>query len=64
MAVIQRMVRSKRIGKISSVVTDNGYELLDQDKLDTAFRAKVFYIRAYASYENGGVDNCNRILRR
>ena len=64
MAVIQRMVRSKRIGKISSVVTDNGCELLDQDKLDTAFRAKVFYTRDYASYENGGVDNCNRILRR
>lgn len=64
MAVIQRLVRSKRIGKTSSVVTDNGCELLDQDKFDTAFRAKVFYTRAYAFYENGGVDNCNRILRR
>ena len=53
-----------RIGRIRSVVTDNGCEFLDQAALDRAFGAKVFYTRAYASYEKGGVENCNRILRR
>lgn len=61
---ILRMRRSKRIGPIRSVVTDNGCEFLDQAALDRAFGAKVFYTRAYASYEKGGVENCNRILRR
>ena len=61
---IRRMRASKRIGRIRSVVTDNGCEFLDQATLDRAFGAKVFYTRAYASYEKGGVENCNRILRR
>ena len=61
---IRRMRASKRIGRIRSVVTDNGCEFLDQGALDRAFGAKVFYTRAYASYEKGGVENCNRILRR
>lgn len=61
---IRRMRASKRIGRIRSVVTDNGCEFLDQDALDRAFGAKVFYTRVYASYEKGGVENCNRILRR
>lgn len=61
---IRRIRTSKRIGRIRSVVTDNGCEFLDQAALDRAFGAKVFYTRAYASYEKGGVENCNRILRR
>ena len=61
---IRRIRVSKRIGRIRSVVTDNGCEFLDQNVLDKAFHAKVYYTRAYASYEKGGVENCNRILRR
>jgi IS30 family transposase len=61
---IRRMRGTKRIGRIRSVVSDNGCEFLDQGALDRAFGAKVFYTRAYASYEKGGVENCNRILRR
>jgi IS30 family transposase len=61
---IRRIRASGRIGRIRSVVTDNGCEFLDQGALDRAFQAKVFYTRAYASYEKGGVENCNRILRR
>lgn len=61
---IRRIRVSRRIGGIRSVVTDNGCEFLDQDVLDRAFHAKVYYTRAYASYEKGGVENCNRILRR
>ena len=61
---IRRIRRSKRIGSIRSVVTDNGCEFLDQKVLDKAFHAQVYYTRAYASYEKGGVENCNRILRR
>ena len=61
---IARLLSSKRIHAIKTVVTDNGCEFLDQNALDKAFGAPVYYTRAYASYEKGGVENCNRILRR
>lgn len=61
---IARILSSKRIHAIKTIVTDNGCEFLDQDSLDKAFGAPVYYTRAYASYEKGGVENCNRILRR
>jgi IS30 family transposase len=52
------------LGAVRSVVTDNGCEFLDQAKLDKAFGACLYYTRAYAAYEKGAVENCNRILRR
>ena len=64
LAAIARLRSSKRIRAVKSVVSDNGCEFLNQDKLDKAFGAPVYYTRAYASYEKGGVENCNRILRR
>ena len=64
LAAIRRLRSSGRVGTIRSVVTDNGCEFLDQAALDRAFGAPVYYTRAYASYEKGGVENCNRILRR
>ena len=35
-----------------------------QDALEKALGCKVYYTRAYASYEKGSVENCNRIVRR
>lgn len=64
LSAVGSLVRSRRVGAVETVVTDNGCEFLDQHKLDEAFKAKVYYTRAYASYEKGGVENCNRILRR
>lgn len=63
-AAVRKLRAAHRLGPVKSVVTDNGCEFLDQGKLDRVFRAKVYYTRAYASYEKGAVENCNRILRR
>jgi len=49
---------------VLSVTTDNGCEFLDQKRLDRLFRSEAYYTRAYASYEKGAVENCNRIVRR
>ena len=64
LAAIARLRSSRRIRTIKSIVSDNGCEFLNQVALDKAFGAPVYYTRAYASYEKGGVENCNRILRR
>ena len=61
---IRRMKARKALPVVRSVTTDNGCEFLDQARLDRAFRAEVYYTRAYASYEKGSVENCNRLVRR
>ena len=61
---IGRLIAEGTLQTVRSVVTDNGCEFLDQAKLDKAFGACIYYTRAYAAYEKGAVENCNRILRR
>ena len=61
---IGRMKRRKALPIVRSVTTDNGCEFLDQSRLDRAFRAETYYTRAYASYEKGAIENCNRLVRR
>jgi len=51
-------------GSRSSAAADNGCEFLSQERLDRAFKAETYYTRAYASYEKGAVENCNRLVRR
>ena len=63
-SAIGRMKRRNAPRVVRSVTTDNGCEFLDQDRLDRAFGAEVYYTRAYASYEKGAVENCNRLVRR
>ena len=61
---IRRMMRRGALPLILSVTTDNGCEFLDQKRLDRLFKANVYYTRAYASYEKGAIENCNRLVRR
>ena len=61
---IKRMKRRKALRIVRSVTTDNGCEFLDQERLDKVFKAETYYTRAYASYEKGAIENCNRLVRR
>ena len=63
-AAIRRMKRRNALRVVRSVTTDNGCEFLDQRRLDRAFKAETYYTRAYASYEKGAIENCNRLVRR
>lgn len=63
-AAIRRMRARGALPKVRSVTTDNGCEFVNQRRLDRAFRAETYYTRAYASWEKGSVENCNRIVRR
>ena len=59
-----KMKARKALPVIRSVTTDNGCEFLDQKRLDRAFKSEIHYTRAYASYEKGAIENCNRLVRR
>ena len=61
---IRKMKARKALPVIRSVTTDNGCEFLSQERLDRVFKAETYYTRAYASYEKGAVENCNRLVRR
>lgn len=61
---IRKMKARKALPVIRSVTTDNGCEFLSQRRLDRVFKAETYYTRAYASYEKGAIENCNRLVRR
>lgn len=61
---IRRMKARKALPTVRSVTTDNGCEFLSQQRLDRVFGAETYYTRAYASYEKGAIENCNRLVRR
>ena len=61
---IAKMKARNALPVIRSVTTDNGCEFLDQKRLDRVFKAETYYTRAYASYEKGAIENCNRLVRR
>ena len=61
---IKRMKSRGALRIVRSVTTDNGCEFLDQERLDKIFKAETYYTRAYASYEKGAIENCNRLVRR
>ena len=66
-AVIRALKRMKRRGllkDVKSVTADNGCEFLDPKAMKAVFGCNVYYTRAYASWEKGSVENCNRIVRR
>ncbi len=61
---LRRMIRRGVLGKVRSITTDNGCEFLDPDKIKAVVGCNVYYTRAYASWEKGSVENCNRFVRR
>ena len=63
-AALRRMVARKALGKVRSITTDNGCEFLDPGKIKAVTGCNVYYTRAYASWEKGSVENCNRFVRR
>lgn len=63
-AALKRMIARKALGKVVSITTDNGFEFLDPNKIKSVVGCKVYYTRAYASWEKGSVENCNRFVRR
>ena len=52
---LKRTIRRKALGRALSVTTDNGCEFLDPKRIKAVVGCDVYYTRAYASWEKGGV---------
>ena len=63
-AALKRMITRKAISNVISITTDNGCEFLDPNKIKSVVGCNVYYTRAYASWEKGSVENCNKLVRR
>ena len=63
-SALKRMLARGAIGNVRSITTDNGCEFLDPDRTGAVVGCGVYYTRAYASWEKGSVENCNRLVRR
>ena len=61
---LAKLVRSGALGKIKSITSDNGREFLNPKAIGRIAGCKVYYTRAYASWEKGSVENANRMVRR
>lgn len=61
---LRRLRKRRGWRQVKSVTTDNGCEFLDPDALKDAIGGDIYYTRAYASWEKGSVENCNRLVRR
>ena len=61
---LKRLKKRHEWRQVKSVTTDNGCEFLDPDAMKNVIGCNIYYTRAYASYEKGSVENCNRLVRR
>lgn len=61
---LRRLRKRHEWRQVKSVTTDNGCEFLDPERIKAVVGCDVYYTRAYASYEKGSVENCNRLVRR
>lgn len=50
--------------KVLSITTDNGPEFLDTKLIESTLNTKLYYARAYASWQKGAVENINKLLRQ
>lgn len=50
--------------KVLSVTTDNGPEFLDTTLIENTLNTKLYYAHSYKSWQKGGVENGNKLLRQ
>ena len=61
---LKKIMKENSHLNIKSVTTDNGCAFKDHKSIEKILKYNVYYTRAYASYEKGSVENCNRLVRR
>ena len=50
--------------KMKTILTDNDIVFIDAPKLHAITGATIYYTDAYAGWQKGNVENCNKIIRR
>jgi transposase, IS30 family len=59
-AILSQLPQKARL----SITFDNGSEFFDHQQLNKELNIETFFCDAYASWQKGGVENANGILRR
>lgn len=60
---IQTAIRLKDVAKVLSITYDNGIENRDHTELRNS-GVETYFTDAYSSWQKGGVENANKMLRR
>jgi transposase, IS30 family len=50
--------------KVHAITYDNGLEFADHERMNAALGSKSYFCKPYHSWEKGGVENCNGLLRQ
>lgn len=49
--------------KVKSITTDNGVEFINSEDIQNSLNTKLFYTHPYKSWQKGGIENVNKLLR-
>lgn len=47
-----------------TITTDNGFEFRSHKKISEALKAPVYFADSYASWQKGGIENMNKLIRQ
>jgi IS30 family transposase len=50
--------------KVHTITYDNGLEFADHERVNAALGSKSYFCKPYHSWEKGGVENCNGLVRQ
>ncbi len=50
--------------KVRTITYDNGLEFAAHERVNAAFGCRSYFCKPYHSWEKGGVENCNGLLRQ
>ena len=49
---------------VLTITTDNGFEFRSHKKISEALKAPVYFADSYASWQKGGIENMNKLIRQ
>jgi IS30 family transposase len=58
------IIKVLRGHKAHTITYDNGLEFADHERVNAALGSKSYFCKPYHSWEKGGVENCNGLLRQ
>jgi IS30 family transposase len=61
---IQNLMKDLPKSALTSITFDNGVEFARHQELHSMLTDQTYFCKPYASWEKGGVENANGILRR
>ena len=58
------IIKALKGHRVHTITYDNGLEFADHARVNAALGSKSYFCKPYHSWEKGGVENCNGLLRQ